>query len=304
MAMALMSCDDTTETIGSSLTDNMDNLEVSTDTFEVTTRSIVADSVLSRNNVGYLGIIKDPETGTYVTADFMAQFHSLEGFTFPEKENIVNHDADNEIIADSCEIKLYFKEFFGDSLANMKLTAYEMEHALQEGKQYYSNFDPEKEGLLRSGGLQKDLVYTLADKGESDSIKSSKNYTRSIRIRLNDLYTAKNGRTYNNYGTYVMKTYYEHPEYFKNTYSFINKVCPGFYFKMKSGVGSMATIFATQLNIYIRYHNTKKDSTYTVAATFTGTEEVLQATTRKPSRHWWKTTPAHTSKHRLESSQR
>ena len=39
-ALTLFSCDDTTDTIGGSLTDNVDKLEISTDTFQVETRSI------------------------------------------------------------------------------------------------------------------------------------------------------------------------------------------------------------------------------------------------------------------------
>ena len=91
--LALLSCDDTTETIGTSLTNDMDYLQISTDTFNVTTRSIVADSVLSRSNTGYVGKIKDPETGLYITGDFMAQFHALEGqngYLFPKLDSIVS----------------------------------------------------------------------------------------------------------------------------------------------------------------------------------------------------------------------
>ena len=47
-SFTLMACDETTDSIGSSLTDNIDMLEVTTDTFTVTSRSIVADSVLSK----------------------------------------------------------------------------------------------------------------------------------------------------------------------------------------------------------------------------------------------------------------
>lgn len=54
-AMMFTACDETTDTIGTSLTDNMDMLEVSTDTFELTSKSVVVDSVLSRNTTGYLG---------------------------------------------------------------------------------------------------------------------------------------------------------------------------------------------------------------------------------------------------------
>lgn len=81
----LTACDDTTDTLGTSLTDDMDMLEVSTDTFEVTSCSFVADSVLSRNTIGYLGKIRDPETGNYIKGDFMAQFGTLENYYLPQK---------------------------------------------------------------------------------------------------------------------------------------------------------------------------------------------------------------------------
>ena len=73
----LSACDDTTNDIGISLVNNMDNLNISTDTFTVSTRSIVADSVLSRTTTGFLGRIKDPETGNFITGNFMTQFHVL-----------------------------------------------------------------------------------------------------------------------------------------------------------------------------------------------------------------------------------
>ena len=65
-ALTLFSCDDTTDTIGQSLIENGDAVEIATDSFVVTTRSVLADSVLSRNVTGYLGKIRDPETGAYV----------------------------------------------------------------------------------------------------------------------------------------------------------------------------------------------------------------------------------------------
>ena len=81
--MALMSCDDNTNEIGSSLINNLDKLNVQADTFTVATRSIAAGSVLSRNSTGYVGRVKDPQTGAYITGNFMTQFHVLENFQFP-----------------------------------------------------------------------------------------------------------------------------------------------------------------------------------------------------------------------------
>ena len=77
-------CDDTTDSIGTSLTDTSDLLDVATATFNVSSRSLVVDSVLSRNTTGYLGKIRDPESGNYLSGVFMAQFGTLENYTLPD----------------------------------------------------------------------------------------------------------------------------------------------------------------------------------------------------------------------------
>lgn len=273
--ITIASCDDTTDSIGNSLTDNMDMLKVTTDTFNVATRSIVADSVLSRSTTGYLGKIRDIETGNYITGDFMAQFSTLENYKLPEKDSIISLQ-DGEVIADSCSIRLFYTDYYGDSLATMNITAYEMNEPMKEGVKYYSNFDPIAEGLIRNDGMKVNKTYTLTDLSISDEDRADEsNYTPNIKINLNKPYTDKNGVTYNNYGTYIMRMYYEDPDRFKNSYNFIHEVCPGFYFKTNDGIGSMAYITVSQLNIYFRYLN---DSTYVGTTSFSATEEVLQTT--------------------------
>ena len=280
----LTACDDTTESIGASLTDNMDHLQITTDTFSITTRSIIADSVLSRNTTGYLGKIKDPETGAYITGDFMMQFNTLEDYFFPTKDSIESKDELGNVYVDSCEIRLYYDDFYGDSLAAMKLSVYELAKPYEEGQNYYSNYDPFEQGYIREDGIVKSKMYALTNMGLSDSLRKSSSYSPNIRIPLNDPYTDKDGKTYKNYGTYILQKYYENPEITKNSYNFIHQICPGFYVKIQEGLGSMATIYNSQLNLYFRYRskytrdNTTKDTIYVGTTTFAGTEEVLQHT--------------------------
>lgn len=280
----LTACDDTTESIGASLTDNMDHLQITTDTFSITTRSVVADSVLSRNTTGYLGKIKDPETGAYITGDFMMQFNTLEDYFFPTKDSIESKDELGNVYVDSCEIRLYYDDFYGDSLAAMKLSVYELAKPYEEGQNYYSNYDPFEQGYIREDGIVKSKMYALTKMGLSDSLRKSSSYSPNIRIPLNDPYTDKDGKTYKNYGTYILQKYYENPEITKNSYNFIHQICPGFYVKIQEGLGSMATIYNSQLNLYFRYRskytrdNTTKDTIYVGTTTFAGTEEVLQHT--------------------------
>ena len=270
----LVSCDDTTDNIGSALIDNVDKLHITTDTFTVSTRSIVADSVLSRNMTGYLGKVRDPETGAYLSSSFMTQFYSPENFSFPDKDSIQSRDELGEVMADSCDIRLYYNGFYGDSLATMKMSVYELTKPVEEQKFFYSNFNPEKEYI--SGNENKtNKVYTLVDLNVDEKTRYSKDYMPAIRISLDK-----------EYGTKILKAYYDNPNAFKNAYSFIHDVMPGFYFKSVGGLGSMAYISLSQLNVYFRHKTTttasdgtKRDTIITSVGAFPGTEEVLQTTT-------------------------
>ncbi len=276
--LLLSSCDDATEDIGSSLTGNSDQLTVSTSEFAVLSHSVSVGSVVSKSSVGYLGRIKDPETGAYVTGDFMTQFNCLENMKLTPKDSVASRDADGEVVADSCEVRLFYTNYYGDSLATMKLTVYELDHPMLETQSYYSNFSPLDEGYVRDGGLAKAKAYSLVNTSELKDKTDEDEYVNNICVRLNDEYTGKDGVTYNNFGTYVLRQYYTHPEYFKNSYHFIKNVLPGMFFKITGGLGSMAYVRAPQLNIYFRKY-VNGDSISNQLTLFSGTEEILQTTT-------------------------
>ena len=61
----------------------------------------------------------------------MSQFHVLSNYELPAKDSIMSRDANNEIIADSCDIRLYYSTYYGDSLSQMKMTAYELQSLLR-----------------------------------------------------------------------------------------------------------------------------------------------------------------------------
>ena len=75
-----------------------------------------------------------------------------------------------------------------------------------------------------------------------------------------------------------MRKYYElgGSEYFKNSYNFIHNVCPGFYIENTGGIGSIANITYTELDVYIRIKSGNTERIETLV--FGGTEEVLQKT--------------------------
>ncbi len=282
----IAACTDTTDTIGNSLTDTTDRLDISTDTFEVSTRSIAVDSVLSRSIYNYLGHIKDPETGTYVTSNYTTQFTVLENIYgnseyLPAQDSIVSR-KDGQVVADSCRLRIFVKSYEGDSLNPMKLAVCEMATPVEEGQSYYTNFNPEAKGMLRTDGKQirKNKVYTVMDLNLSDSMRNSivaNGSTKPITISLDDEYTDRNGQKYDNYGTYIMRKFYENKAYFKNSYSFAHNVCPGFYIKSTDGLGVICEVYMTELQVYYRY--TETDSTINGLIRMAGTEEVMQTNT-------------------------
>ena len=269
-ALCFIACDNTTDTIGSSITNKVDNLTITDAIYDVTTQSLAAGSVLSKNNMGIIGKVKDPETGTYLTGDYMTQLGVLSSFDIDTLQYV--KDANNgNIEADSCFLVVAYANCYGDSLAPMKVTAYEMSKPMPEDN-YYSDYDAFKHGYVSEDNFHADASYVLAG---SDKV---------FKIYLNKPYTDKNGKTYKNYGSYIMNTYAEHPEYFKNSYAFLHNVCPGFYLKHEGGIGNIAKVWNTELLFYWKRKKTFKKSdgvTDSVVVStrynrFDGTEETLQ----------------------------
>lgn len=266
-ALTFAACDDTTEGIGGSITNKIDNINISDSAFNVTTKSIVAGAVLSRNNTGLIGNMKDPETGNYVKGDYMTQLSVLPTFSVDTLDYIKQANK-GSIEADSCYLLVSYNASYGDTIAPMKVTAYEMTRPMSEDKEYYSNYDAFKERWVSENNQHWSSNYNLSNTSD----------VKNFKIYLNKEYK-KDGKTYKNYGSYIMQTYAEHPEYFKTNFKFLHNVCPGFYIKNVGGTGNMAKIWNTELIFYWTRHKTiNKDSTAVSIGynRFDGTEEVLQ----------------------------
>jgi len=279
LSLVAVSCDDTTDTLGQSLTDAVDYVVIKTDTFTVTTRSIKADSVLSRTTKGNLGRIKDPETGTYITCDFTTQFHVLDDIVVWPKDSLYYYKNDGIVRADSCILRFLFTDYIGDSLAPMKATLYELAKPMYEDRLYYSGFDPAENGYLRTdeNAIRISKTYTACDYTIDEDEREDDDYYPSVNFTLTGAYTDKNGNTYENFGSYVLQMYYEHPEYFENSLKFAKNVCPGFCLKLESGVGNMIYVDVTNLSIF--YSIQVSDTVGSTYMNLSGTEEMLQHTT-------------------------
>lgn len=266
-ALTFAACDDTTEGIGGSITNKIDNINISNSAFNVTTKSIVADSVLSRNNTGLIGKMKDPETGNYVKGDYMTQLGVLPTFSVDTLD--IKKANNGSIEADSCYLLVSYNASYGDTIAPMKVTAYEMTRPMSEDKEYYSNYDAFKERWVSENNPHWSSNYNLSNTSD----------VKNFKIYLNKEYK-KDGKTYKNYGSYILQTYAEHPKYFKTNFKFLHNVCPGFYIKNVGGTGNMAKIWNTELIFYwkktIKAKDGVTDSTGIGYNRFDGTEEVLQ----------------------------
>lgn len=266
-ALTFAACDDTTEEIGGSITNKIDNINISDSAFNVTTKSIVAGAVLSRNNTGLIGKMKDPETGNYVKGDYMTQLSVLPTFSVDTLD--IKKANNGSIEADSCYLLVSYNASYGDTIAPMKVTAYEMTEPMREDQEYYSNYDAFKNGWVNENNPHWSSNYNLSNTSD----------VKNFKIYLNKEYK-KDGKTYKNYGSYILQTYAEHPKYFKTNFKFLHNVCPGFYIKNVGGTGNMAKIWNTELIFYwkktIKAKDGVTDSTGIGYNRFDGTEEVLQ----------------------------
>lgn len=269
--LLIAGCDNNTSTMGIPSKD--EEVFPSYGTFLAYTHSEAMDSVLGNSTSSYLGSIDDPETGTRIRADFAAQFHTFENYSFPKFDLMFPDDGvkrtTDSIRCDSVEVRLYFSNYYGAKNAPLKLEVYPLDknNVLQEEEDYYTDTDLDQFVLPGSEPIAT-KVFTTEDYNLADAERNSATHADNVRIMLPDTV-----------GSLIMRAYYDHPEYFKDSYTFIRKVCPGFLFKIRSGNGSMLSVDVSTLNIYFNFYDkVKRDSTCSALARFAATPEVIQST--------------------------
>lgn len=264
IALAIVSCEETSGSLGVEMMPTNDLIVKNYKTYGVTTESYpVGDSVLARSSISYLGRFTDPETGTTIKSDFLTQFHCTEGFYFPDS---ICGDSATKVM-----LKLYVSDFVGDSLATFKISAYELDKDINPTADYYTNIDPTKYYDVNKKPLATKW-FTLSDRTITDSVRyeNQKNKTTSINLVLP-----------NEVGTKIIRGYKAHPEYSESSSAWANSNLPGskgVYFKLESGDGAVASIDIIQFNIHFRGHSNKETKDTTLVSQFAGTEEVVQAT--------------------------
>lgn len=271
LTLAVSGCDEDTGTLG--IYPNNDAVSHSTAVYNFSTRSVSMDNVLCNSTNCFLGNIIDPETNSQIQADFAAQFHTFENHKFPKKEVMFPQDgkdySNESVSCDSCEIRIFFDSYYGDGNSLMKLEVYPLDinNIIEENQEIYSNVDL---GQFVKKGTEPLAVkmFTPIDYTLSDADRNSTSHNKNIQIKLPK-----------EYGDYLLNAYYTDPDNYKDSYSFIRNVCPGFYFKLKNGSGAMINVKVSALNVYFTYYDAEKtDTTYNGYSRFAATPEVIQAT--------------------------
>lgn len=279
LAATLYSCDDTTTGIGDFVADT-DEITASAQTFEATTKTLKytdlnPNGVFSRTSNAYLGKFTDPDFGTY-TSDFITQINCTEDFEFPETmQDIV-----------STTLELSYSSFFGDSLAPMRVRVDLLNREIDDDGEdlglYYTSYNPEdfydknKEALAEQDYAVRNNSWTDE---EIDSIKSADGYYPPLVIDLDKAKKAKGEETFS---AYLKRKYNEDKNNFKDSYSFIHNVLPGFYVHNTSGEGSILYIGDIWLRMKVSYlmesSSGKVDSLVYTYIPFAATNEVYMST--------------------------
>lgn len=262
MLTLFVSCDDDTATLGVDMMPTTDIITKTYQTYPVTTESYaVGDSVLARTSTSYLGRFTDPETGTTIQSDFMAQFHCDEGFELPD---ILYGDSCTEFA-----LHLIIKDFVGDSLTSFKLSVYELDKQLDPDIDYYTNINPEDYYEKDSEPIATKW-FTISDRTITDSARWASTYTNNIRLSLPD-----------SLGTKIIRDYRANPEHFTNTSTWLksgNPCSKGLYFKLENGDGAMTYIDIVQLRLFFRYYDEELSKDTVGVCSFAATDAVVEAT--------------------------
>lgn len=274
-AMLCGACSENTGILG--IVDEEDMLTSTTETFGATTKSVAMGRVIADNTCAYLGCVTDPETGGTITATCAAQFYCLEDYQLPSEELMLENESEDgkpvQKWCDSCEVRLYLKDVYGEKNNPMKLEVYLLDddetNMFNEDSVYYTDCDLMQFVSKKYSAPIAQRVFTPRDYMLSEAELQSTNHTDNIVIPLPT-----------SFGQQILDEYYKNPDNFSNSYKFIHNVFPGFLFKISNGEGTMLTTQVGVVNLYYDYQladEEKKDSVLNGVTRFAATPEVIQS---------------------------
>ena len=250
-------CNDELSEVGSSIQPDGDKSFVYVDSFQLSAKTVLMDSVYARTTSGLLGEIYDPLYGN-IKSDYLCQFYCPENYQF-------QNTPLNGVI-DSMDLRIFYSSWVGDSLTPMQVTVYPITTVPE--RNFYTNVDPEKYCDMQTVLGQK--MYTAYDVTISDSVRNgltSTTYTPVVRVKL---------------PTEIVQDFYNetvnNPGSFENQDAF-NQYFPGLYITNTFGSGNLLTVYQTSFFIYYRYTvegSAGQDSIVNGREQFNVTREVIQ----------------------------
>lgn len=266
--MAASCSEETPSTLGVDVMPRQDSVLTAQQNFQVVTHTVRTSPAVARTNSSWLGSVVDPETGVRTTNDFVAQFHVPESFRLPAEESM-HTDATGQVVADSCVLSIYHGDFYGDSLAVLRVTAREVDTTrTPDERTPYLTDTGAATFVDGSSGEQTSVSYSIFDQTKPQSIVQGNAYYRRVELPLSA-----------DYGTRILRAYYRRPAYFANSYEFAHHVCGGFYFRHSGGVGAMLKSDFVAMDLYFRYRSKTKSGADTLVngtQRLVATDEVIQ----------------------------
>ena len=267
IVLLLASCTEDTGSLG--VFPQEDAVSTSSASFDVLSNDMLNAVVPANSTTCYLGRVIDPETDEAITATFATQFHTFENPPFPSKTNIIRND--DGYLCDSIEIRLIIKSTFGDKNNPMKVEVWPLsmneDKLLKESLKLYTNTDLWQFVDAEEGPVIT-KVFTATDYALSDAQRASTNYTDNVRLVMP-----------RQMGENIMEMFYSHPEFFRDSYSFIRNVCPGFLFRTVGGTGTMLDLEVCSMDVNFHFKSDAyPDSILTGYSRFSATPEVIQCT--------------------------
>lgn len=267
-AFLMAGCDDTTNGIGDSIIANGDPIPAGAATYNVLTRSVLADSVYARTSTAYLGNYTDPHFGEF-TADFITQFNCTDDFEFPETIKEVT----------GLELRMYYDAYFGDPQNAMRMQIDTLDKVIPERdlSTFYTSVDPSQYYDVHSKPIARKA---FAARGASVKDSTINNYDSYGNLSSYSYYWQE-VKLPTSLGQHMLDKYKEDNNNYKDAEKFIKNVLKGFYVHCTHGDGTILYINDMQLRLSFNYliesSSGKVDSLVNGAAVFAATKEVIQA---------------------------
>lgn len=281
-ALLLLSCDDNTLELGSSLIPQGDEITVTDDSCFATSRSIMCpDSLLVTTAQYNLGCYTEPGSGATFKASYLTQLNCLENYAFPDSaygygnskfpEWFIQQVGDNK----KCyaNLKLYYSAYFGDPTNIIKIEVFPLNRIIDPDTRYYPSLDP----ALYYDTEQAPLASATVSGWNlqiPDSLRNSDSFYPYVTISLPDTLAHR-----------ILDTYYNKPNgknCFANSTAFMENILKGFYIRCSQGDGTVFYIESSVLEVYCRTIIADKygDLKYeTPKLEFSGNSEVVQINT-------------------------